>query len=222
MNDRTSVALSARLRRQDEAPPWGPELMRTWIRTVSLGEWIAFLAPAVAGVAMTALPPVWGGLLLLAAGALEGAVLGWAQARVIHRPLPALRSRHWIALTAVAAVAAYALGFLITALSGAEGLAPVAAMGPAGMLLLSSIGVAQWFELRHHVRNAARWVLWTAAAWLCGLATFLVIATPLWHSGQSVVAAIGVGLLAGLAMATTQAVVTGWGLTRLLRNRVRS
>lgn len=221
ITDRARVVLPAHVGQPGEPRLRGRALVLTWIATVSLGEGLAFLAPAFAGVAMASLPPVEGGLLLLAAGAMEGAILGWAQARVLRRALPTLRSRRWIALTATGAFAAYCLGFVMTALAATEGLSTILAMSATGILLLSSIGIAQWQELRHHVRDADRWVVWTAAAWLCGLATFLLIATPLWHTGQSAATAIAIGVVAGLAMATAQAVVTGWGLLRLLRNRGR-
>lgn len=196
-------------------------LLVTWIATVTVGETLGFLAPAVAGVAMRSMPPVAGGLLLLAAGAVEGAVLGCAQARVLRRTLPTLRARRWIGLTATGAVAAYGLGFVMMALAASDGSSAILAMSATGILLLAGIGLAQWYELRYHVRDADHWVMWTAAAWLCGLTTFLLIATPLWHTGQSVGTAIAIGVMAGLAMAVAQAVITGWGLVRLLQNRVR-
>lgn len=222
VTDRASVSLPADARSAGRPLLEGRPLLVSWIATVSLGEWVGFSAPAVVGVVVTSLPPVGGGLLLLAAGAAEGAVLGWAQTRVLRRTLPALRTDRWVALTAAGAVAAYALGFAMTALGSAGGLPAMLAMSAVGIVLLCTIGFAQWHELRHHLRDADHWVAWTAAAWLCGLAAFLLIATPLWHEGQAIAAAVAVGVAAGLAMAVAQAVVTGWGLLRLLRNRVRS
>lgn len=85
-----------------------------------------------------------------------------------------------------------------------------------GALLLTTIGGAQYLELRHHVSGAARWIGWTAVAWLASLGAFLAIATPLWHPGQSRGAAIAVGVVAGATMAVVQAAITGLGLRRLL------
>lgn len=198
-------------------------LLPVWTATVTAAETVGFLAPAVVGVVTVSLP-WWGGLpALLAAGAVEGAVLGWAQATVLRRELPALRRDRWTALTAAAAVAAYVLGAGMTYAGTAApwwlqvGLFPV-----LGVALLCTIGAAQWVELRHHVPRAGRWIGWTAAAWLCALGAFLAIASPLWHEGQAVGYGIAVGVVAGVVMAAVQAVVTGWGLVRLLRDAVRS
>ena len=86
-------------------------------------------------------------------------------------------------------------------------------------LLLTSLGTAQWLELRHHVDGAWTWVPVTAGAWLLGLTVFMVIATPLWHEGQAVALAVTIGLVAAVAMAGCVALVTGLALTRLLRRR---
>jgi hypothetical protein len=73
-----------------------------WIGVVSLGETVGFAVPAVVGATAGASPLFVP--LLLAAGAVEGAILGGAQALVIRRLLPAVRPARWILLTAGAAV----------------------------------------------------------------------------------------------------------------------
>jgi hypothetical protein len=88
---------------------------------------------------------------------------------------------------------------------------------PAAALVLFSIGVAQWTVSRRVLPGSARWIGWTAAGWLAGLAVFLGVAPPLWHAGQGVLQVALVGVLAGVGMAFTMAAVTGWGLVRLLR-----
>lgn len=192
-------------------------LFRVWTVTVTVAESVGFLAPALVGVAtadrawQVALPA------LLGAGAVEGAVLGWAQATVLRSALPALRRARWVLATTAGAVTAYVLG---VGMAAAGGSAPVwlqVALYPVlGLALLATIGGAQWLELRHHVAAAGRWVLWTAAAWLLALGAFLAIATPLWHEGQRPEQAVAVGVAAGVVMAAVQAAVTGWGLARLL------
>jgi hypothetical protein len=88
---------------------------------------------------------------------------------------------------------------------------------PAAALVLFSIGVAQWTVSRRVLPGSARWIGWTAAGWLAGLAVFLGVAPPLWHAGQGVGQAALVGALAGVGMSATMAAVTGRGLVRLLR-----
>jgi hypothetical protein len=87
---------------------------------------------------------------------------------------------------------------------------------PAGVVLLCSIGLAQWTVLRRHVPGAAWWVVWTAAAWIVALGVFAAVTTPLWQPGQSAVTVSLIGVLGGVLMAVAMAVVTGAGLRRLL------
>jgi hypothetical protein len=132
-------------------------------------------------------------LLVVLAGAGEGTALGCAQSQVLRPPLPGLSTTAWTARTAVA------VGV------------------PAAALVLFSIGVAQWTVSRRVLPGSARWIGWTAAGWLAGLAVFLGVAPPLWHAGQGVGQAALVGALAGVGMSATMAAVTGRGLVRLLR-----
>ncbi|MGY0536392.1 hypothetical protein ACW14X_02670 [Nocardioides sp. YJ-D4] len=192
-----------------------PLLLR-WTLTVTAAETAGFLAPAVVGVLTADLP--WFGSLpgLLTAGAVEGSLLGWAQASVLRRVRPAVRGPRWVMLTAAAAVAAYLLGTAIALGSTGPGWAGFVVAVVCGPLLLLSIGGAQWLELRHHVARAATWIPATAVAWLLALAAFLLVATPLWHEGQRVGVSIAIGAGAGIVMAFVQAVLTGWWLRRLL------
>jgi len=158
---------------------------------------------------------------LMAAGALEGTVLGWSQARVLRRRLPDLSSRRWIACTAVAASVAWLLGMLPSAAFDTWSAWPTAiaiAVGVVvGVVLLGSIGFAQWLELRRHVAPAGGWVLATAGAWGVGLAAFFAVTTPLWQPGQAPALIAAIGALGGLVMASTMAITTGLAMRRLLR-----
>jgi hypothetical protein len=160
-------------------------------------------------------------LLVVLAGAGEGTALGWAQSQVLRPPLPGLSTTAWTARTAAAAAPGLArrhgtehrrcrarrlvtgrprsrrrtcrrTGSVLYRRGPVDGAAP----GAAG---------------------SARWIGWTAAGWLAGLAVFLGVAPPLWHAGQGVGQAALVGALAGVGMSATMAAVTGRGLVRLLR-----
>jgi len=198
-------------------------LLGRWTRWVTLGETVGFAVPAVVGAWTAGVSPFVGVPALLAAGAVEGTVLGAAQAHVLRQAIPGLPVRRWIGVTGVAAVFAYLMGLLPSTLAtGWPTPAAVALGSAAGVALLLSIGVAQWTVLRAHVARSASWIAVTAAGWLAGLAVFLVVAMPLWHEGQPLWQTVAVGTFAGLLMATTVAVVTGLGLVRLLRrNDVR-
>jgi hypothetical protein len=159
--------------------------------------------------------------LLVAAGAVEGALLGTGQALVLRSALPAISVTRWVLATAGAAAVAYLLALLpsTTATVTAAWPAPVLVVSAValGLLVLLTIGLAQWWELRRHVDPAAAWIGVTALAWLLGLGIFLAVAMPLWHPGQSVPVAVLVGLAAGALMALVMATVTGVGLVVLLR-----
>jgi hypothetical protein len=159
---------------------------------------------------------------VLAAGVVEGVLLGWGQARVLTTVVPALRRRQWIAATVAGAVLAYVMGlapstFATVWQSWATATStPVAVAVLLGAALLGSIGFTQWLVLRRHVARAGWWVPATAAAWLAGLTLFLAFATPLWHPGQALVMVIVIGVAGGLLMAVAMAAVTGAALCVLV------
>jgi hypothetical protein len=188
-----------------------------WFTITTTGELLGFTVPALAGALTTAhhLDGRPQALILAAAGAVEGALLGWSQAVVLRRVITGLDTGPWVRATASGAVLAYAMGMLPSLLFPLPVPAMVAVGAVAGTVLLASIGTAQWLVLRRYRPHSAWWIATTAGAWILGLAAFLAIATPLWHPGQSTALVILVGVLAGLAMAATVAAVTGWAALRL-------
>lgn len=193
-------------------------IWRSWFVWVTFGEALGFCAPALAGAMTAGEDAAVSVPALLAAGAVEGAVLGAAQARVLRRAVLALPVRRWILATMAAAVVAYGIG-LSPSTFGFTNLpawAQVTLGSVGGLALLLSIGIAQWLVLRRHLARAAHWIWITGIAWLAGLAAFMVIATPLWHAGQALATTIVIGIFAGLVMAATVAAVSGLGLVRLL------
>jgi hypothetical protein len=196
-------------------------LWRRWVATVTAGELVGFAAPASSAALLAALPdvPLVALFLVLpAAGAFEGAVLGLAQVRVLGDVVPGLLRRRWVAATSMAAVVAWLLGLSPSVTSGWWSSWPVpaqvAAVGIVGVAVLLSIGTAQAVVLRHH-RPVVAWVSLTALAWLVGLGAFFLVTTPLWHPGQSPAGVVAVGLLAAVAMAAAMAATTGLAVLRL-------
>jgi uncharacterized integral membrane protein len=163
---------------------------------------------------------------LLAAGAIEGSMLGWGQASVLRRAIPGFRPRQWIAFTAGAAVFAYGLGLVPSTFASSIETWPTAIVISAalllGGLLLASIGFAQWLVLRRHVAGATRWIAASALAWAAALLVFLGFAMPLWQPGQPLALIVGIGVVGGLLMAATSSAITGVALRRLLRGRPRA
>ena len=76
--------------------------LRRWVAWTVCGEVVGFLAPAVVGVltARSTAPLVLPALV--AAGAVEGLLLGAAQAHVLVGEVPALDTRRFAVLTALA------------------------------------------------------------------------------------------------------------------------
>ena len=195
-------------------------LLRRWVCWVSVGELAGFCVPTAAAASLTDLPPVALLGVMVVAGAVEGTVLGWTQARVLREALPAVSGRRWVTLTAAGAALAWFCGMLVPTAYETWHHWPVpaqiAVLAVLATVLLASIGTAQWLELRRHVPHASRWIGASALAWALGLGVFSAVATPLWQPGQSQGLIVAIGLLGGLAMAVTMAVTTGLVLRRLL------
>lgn len=196
---------------------------RRWFVATTVGELVAFSIPtAVWGLTVVAgLDERWALVPVVAAGAGEGAVLGYAQTRALRRDLPALEVRSWIEVTAAAGALGWAVGMTPStfheALSGLP-VALLAVLGAAGgAVLLCSIGAAQAMVLRRHVHHAGRWVAANALGWLAGLPiAFLALAIAPEHRAAARAAFAIVG---GVGMGAVVAAVTGAFLVRLLRHR---
>lgn len=202
----------------------GPRTVRrTWIVATTLGETAGFLVPALVAVFAFDLHPALTLLLMVSAGLVEGAVLGAAQSVVLRREFLGFSRASWIAATSVGAAAAWCLGMLPSTFYPAwTDWSPVLTVSLAvvlGLALLATIGFAQWLVLRHHLARSRTWVPANAVAWLLGLGVLMGIAMPLWREGQSTALVVAIGVLGGLAMAATVAVVTGLWLARLVRPR---
>lgn len=185
---------------------------RRWVTRVTAGEVLGFTAPAVVGAALVTAPAAVEVSALVAAGLVEGALLGAAQASVLRRSLPVLRTGWFVMATALAAATAYAVAMVPVVLGDdvASLPVPVQVAGGAvlGAVLLSTIGTAQWLVLRRAVPGSVFWIPATAAAWAVGLGAFLAVSTPLWQPGRSYALTVAIGVLAALVMAVTVAVLT--------------
>jgi hypothetical protein len=191
--------------------------LRRWIVLVAAGEWLGFLAPAtVGGIAAAQGMSGWPFyLLMVAAGAVEGSVLGIAQSTALVRSAVAVSRVRWTCLTAAAAACAWALGMLPSTLEGVDWASPVSMAGVVlgGALLLCSIPTSQWLELRRATPRAGLWVPVNVVAWAAGL-TWTIAPSPFIDEATGTGVLIGVFGLAGFLMALTMAIVTGAGLRR--------
>jgi len=199
----------------------GRPLFLRWVATVTAGEFAGFAFPAVTGALTARAPGPAAIVAILAAGAVEGTMLGLAQAAVLRRALPQIAMRRWVSATAAGAVLAYGIGMLPSTLAGQWADLPAAVLVIVGLILgsalLASIGTAQWLVLRTVLPRSASWIVSTAAAWLAGLGVFLGFAMPLWRPGQSVALIVAIGVVGGLLMAAVTSAITGLAVRRLLR-----
>ena len=202
----------------------GRRFLVGWVVWVTLGESAGFLVPAAVQLLSNAAWPDAVVPLLILAGFGEGAVLGWFQALVLRPRLPGLAARRWVLLTGSAGAFAWALGLLPSSTSAwLEWALPaqIAAGAVLGLLLLCSLGLAQWIELRRQLPRAWPWVPGSAAAWCAGLAVFFAMSTPLWQPDQDPWLVAAIGILGGVGMAVTMAAVSGLVMARLLASDSR-
>lgn len=192
--------------------------LRYWLFWVTVGEVVGFLAPVLAQFTFAGSSVRVPALIL--AGAVQGTVLGWTQANVLRSRLPALSRSRWVGATALGAAVAWFIGLLPAEWADVWQRWPAAGQAIAGLVagavLLTVIGIAQRAELRRHCRRASWWIAGSAAAWCSGLAAFFAVSTPLWQPGQPAVLVLLIGVLAGLVMAFTMALVSGLVLLRLV------
>lgn len=196
-------------------------LWRTWTGWVTIGECLGFCVPAVVGATTANLPAAASAGLLVAAGAVEGTLLGLGQAHVLRSALPTVNRAAWVTATAAAGAIAWMIGLLPMLTDGRlfqqSILVAIPVVALLGALLLCSIGFAQWLVLRRRIRGSGWWIASTAAAWTFGLIVFTAVATPLWQPGQPLLLIAAIGLLGGVLMAGTVAALTGLAVVRLRR-----
>ncbi|MDP2314030.1 MAG: hypothetical protein Q8P41_14090 [Pseudomonadota bacterium] len=187
-----------------------------WVVSVTLAEGAGFLAPAGAGVlsATSGLGDEAQAALVVAAGLIEGFVLGAGQAWAL--PI-AVRRMRFALLTALGAGAVWASVMTVTRLGGSAAvpamLVAVAGIAASGVGLVG-IGGAQWIELRHHTRGASRWIAWTALAWIVAL-PWSFAAAPFVDEATPIGANLALWACGGLLMAYVMALVTWQGVRRL-------
>ena len=144
-------------------------------------------------------------LLVIGVGAIEGAIVGFAQAVVLRRRLARLRS--WVAATVAGAAAAWTLGMLpSTMMSLAEAAPPAPAATsdllqlvlavPLGLVAGAILGLPQWWVLRRYVSRAGWWIAANALAWGAGMPLVFVAAGVRPAAGAAATVLLVIGSLA--------------------------
>ena len=190
-----------------------------WLIGVTAGEALGFLAPTAAGLwsARAGMDGVAQWAALVAAGAVEGLVLGSAQGAVFPG---AIEGRRFAVFSAAGAALAWSCFMGISMLVGSN--VPGVIVGAGALVMgavgLFSVGVAQGLALKGAggpSATAVRWFVgWTALAWAVALplsfaaSPFVDESTPLWVH----VVLWGMG---GVCRAWVMALVTWQGARRL-------
>ncbi|MDR7235232.1 hypothetical protein ACIQC8_00755 [Agrococcus sediminis] len=179
--------------------------VRRWIAWVSIGEACGFAVAAAAGVLAEALRlgDAERLVLLVAAGAVEGAALATGQHAAMERDRP--RRAAWVGATAAAASLAWLLGMLPSTVGLPEGPWTVVLLVVGGVVLLATIPVAQWLVLRRP--GAGRWVPVSMGAWLVAI-LWTAAPSPFVDESSPVLLVVALYVVAGALMAVTVAALT--------------
>src|SRR5262245_36821591 len=168
---------------------WDWKLWLQWALANVVGEVLGLgLAGTVAivlvltiGEPETALVALMMAGVMIAAGALEGVIVGFAQWLVLRRRLRRLSRREWSTATAIGEFLAWTIGMAPSTLmalnqsagpssppeiSDAVKYSLVAVMGAALGVIL---GAPQWRVLRRYASGASLWMWANAAAWAVGM-----------------------------------------------------
>lgn len=172
-----------------------------------LGEAIAVLVVTLLGVLVSRFVPEGSWihpLSLPITGALEGAILGLAQARALRAYDVDVR-RFVIATTlafALAWIGGASLSVLEPEAPPSFGLVLVAA-GLAGVVVGGLAGLAQSLSARHEPESRFRWVLASASGWGAGMVASAIVSDAIWGAFSVAVLAmeIGKGALVGAIVA---------------------
>lgn len=203
-----------------------------WVLATAVGEFVGFAVPAAVGagaawtiekmVGSVAALAMLNVMVMVLAGVVEGAVLGFAQWLVLRRYIQNMARREWVLATALAAGVAWTIGMLPSTLGDLATLIPMVLVGGAvllGAVFVASIGFAQWLVLRRYIQNAGWWVLANAVAWPLGVAVpFIGLAMV--PEGAHVVVWVVVGVVSGLLMGVVVGAITGMALVWLLRTHL--
>ena len=168
-------------------------------------------------------------VFMMAAGFVEGSLLGWFQWRVLGKIFPALPSKSWISYTVAVAVIGWFLGMLPSLFLFDTGPAvEVPAEEPSlylvlgfallmGLCLGGLFGLFQWLSFKKYVQHTTSWIWANMLGW--GVAMMVIFLAATWPDVDTpkiwvVVSGIVGGLLAGLSVGA----ITGVYLLRIIRN----
>jgi hypothetical protein len=210
-----------------------------WIAACAAAELIGIGAAAGIAVAIGAVvgePHTTASRLVVlaamtAAGAIEGAALGWLEWRMLRRRLPLLRAGAWVGTTVAIAVIGWVVGMSASLFRGGGDGAVAVEPGLARVLVMAAVmggaagavfGGAQWLVLRRYAPHAGRWIAIHVPAWAAAMAAIFLGASvpesgwPAWAVGASGAAGgLCGGLLLGAITGLVARTLEPWGDRRV-------
>jgi hypothetical protein len=190
---------------------------RKWFTIVAVGEFVGFAVPLIAGVVASQAFDIggfalWG--IVLAAGTVEGLILGVAQASALKHLAPSVNSTLWVVATVAGAAIAWGFMWLIPTYwdrgEPAGIIAGISFLAIPVALLALTVPQAEVLNLAK-VRLPYLWLAYGTLAWT--VAVPLVFLGGLFvddsSSTAAVLAAFGAG---GVLMALAYAAISGWAI----------
>lgn len=204
-------------------------LWEGWVGVMAIAELIGLGIALVGSAIVNSLGMGSAVVVFHLVGLLEGIVLGVAQWLILHRYVKRIRA--WIFVTAIATLLAWLIGLQVSALlvfsttlNPALTAATKAQIFLKGVLFLGAwvggvLGLAQWFVLKAHIRQAALWIVANAFAWSLGLVIAFVMLGMVHTQPSSLEAALA-GAATGLTTGAVVGAITGIALIWLLKPRL--
>jgi hypothetical protein len=195
-------------------PLRGLRLFGRWTLWVTLGTFVAFTAAIALLVLLDRLDPPYAifAALSIIGWAACGALIGWAEGRVLHQALPTLSNNAWTVATAVGAAIVWSATITPRALRSVLAGRNVLFLGVLFLVLIVvvvlALGFAQWLVLRRHLPKATGWVWASAGAWLVAM----LLGATVWtvsEGDQPVWATLVIGAVGAFVVGGSMAALTG-------------
>ena len=222
---RANNALAAKATKQKAQASRTPQKFSLlwWVIWVTLGLALGFIVPSVASFTAVVDGRDATGQFVstIIGGAVQGGILGFAQAFALRKTAAALPMRRWIGITAIGALIAWIVGMIPGTYLKLDATAPAAIIVLVAFAFVAVVAMpsAQFVILRGtklgKIGRVWRWVPITAVAWTAGIA-WLLLAAPLVQDNAELMNLVGLYTVAGLLLALTVAFITGLGMRWML------
>ncbi len=164
-------------------------------------------------------------LVMILAGAIEGAILGFLQWKILVKRFRQLSMLAWLRNTMSITMLGWGIGMLPSFFFNGNAEAGEVANEPAlwllllaaalmGLVLGSLFGLFQYWVLRAHTAEAKGWILANALGWMLAMVwIFLAASLPDAHTPIPLI--IGMGAAGGILAGTSVGLITGLFLMRM-------